>query len=293
MAHVDPEIGAIANAILKKAGVGDRLPTPVDDIVACADLVVSHEISLEPEQHGFLSKSLGILKSALRKAIGLVDLRENVVYLDLATLPTRQAFVKLHEAGHKLIPWQREAYLFVDDERTLSPEIDALFESQANQFAAEVLFQGDRFSSELRDYPLEMKSALALSKRYGASVHATIRRYVERNHRPCAVLVLDRDRKDRKASFSIRTALHSHEFVRRFGGGAWLANGINEQPFVREVAFGRRMFQSEMTIFGLDGSPVECAVEVFDNSYNVFALVIPASERRSGRPRRRIVLLND
>ena len=293
MAHVEPEIGAIAKAILKKAGVGDRLPTPVDDIVACADLVISEDISLEPEQHGFLSKSLGILKSALRKAIGLVDLRENIVYLDLTTLPTRQAFVKLHEVGHKLIPWQREAYLFVDDDRTLSPEIDALFESEANHFAAEVLFQGDRFDSELRDYPLELKSALALSKRYGASVHATIRRYVERHHRPCAVLVLDRDRKDRYATFSIRTALHSREFIRRFGGSAWPADAINEQPFVREVAFGRRLFQSEMTLFGLDGSPVACAVEVFDNSYNVFALVIPVSERRGGNRRKRIVVVND
>jgi Zn-dependent peptidase ImmA (M78 family) len=47
--------------------------------------------------------------------------------------------------------------------------VNEQFEREANHFAAEVLFQGDRFDGDLRDLPLAMKSALALAKRYGAS----------------------------------------------------------------------------------------------------------------------------
>jgi Zn-dependent peptidase ImmA (M78 family) len=70
----------------------------------------------------------------------LIDLRDVIIYLDQAVSPQKQAFLKLHEVGHKVLPWQRATYLFLDDQKTLSPDVKTLFERQANCFAAEVLF---------------------------------------------------------------------------------------------------------------------------------------------------------
>src|SRR5262249_48347154 len=145
------------------------------------------------EQHvDFFTRSFSVFRAALNKVIGLVDLRENVIYLDTTVVPQKRTFVKLHETGHKVLPWQRQTYVYLDDETTLDPDVYELFERQANYFAAEVLFQAGRFDGEARDLPFALKSPMALAKRYGASAHASIRRYVERNKHACAVLVIER-----------------------------------------------------------------------------------------------------
>ena len=287
---IDPDVDRYAKAILAKAQVGNRLPTPIDEVIACARLAISQNVSLEAKHEGFFTRSLGVLQSALKKAKGLVDLRENTIYIDLSALPSRQAFVKLHECGHKVLPWQREALLYIDDDHTLSPEVNEQFEREANHFAAEVLFQGQRFDDDLRTLPLSMKSPLALAKRYGASGHATIRRFVERHHRSCAVLVLERVAPQEDGSWlRVNRICQSARFSRKFGRPRWPELIPVAEPFVQQLARKRRYFESQMTILDEIGRAVDCHVEVFDNSYNVFALVIPSSERRGGRTR--VVLL--
>jgi hypothetical protein len=54
-----------AREILRKADVGDTLPTPVDDVVACADLVVSGEVDLSPRHFDAIASSKKILLSIL------------------------------------------------------------------------------------------------------------------------------------------------------------------------------------------------------------------------------------
>lgn len=287
---IDPDVDRYAKAILAKAQVGTRLPTPVDDVITCARLAIAQNVSLEAKHEGFFTKSLGVLQSALKKAKGLVDLRENTIYLDLSALPSKQAFVKLHECGHKVLPWQREALLYIDDDNTLSPEVNEQFEREANHFAAEVLFQGERFDGDLRELSLSMKSALALAKRYGASAHATIRRFVERHHRSCAVLVLEKvTPQEDGAWLRVNRVCQSERFTRKLGQPRWPNSIPPTELFVQQLARKRRYFESQMTVFDETGRAVECRVEVFDNSYNVFALVVPSSERRGGRTR--VVLL--
>jgi Zn-dependent peptidase ImmA (M78 family) len=77
-----------------------------------------------------------------------------------------------------------------DDEMTLSPECEDVFEAEANYGAADIVFQCERFEKEARDYELSLESALHLRKKYDASCHATLRRFVERNHRPCLLMIL-------------------------------------------------------------------------------------------------------
>jgi hypothetical protein len=140
-----------ARLLLRDAEVGERLPTPVDDLVECAGLVVSAEAALDEDyadyfgvreeyQRALGASSYAALKSALRKTWGLIDLIDNIIYLDRAVSPQKQEFLKLHEVGHKMIPWQRATFLLPDYRTTLAPDVKVMFEWEANRFAAEALF---------------------------------------------------------------------------------------------------------------------------------------------------------
>ncbi len=286
------EVTRHARLILKEAGVGDRLPTPVDDVVACAELVVSREVTLSEEHEGFFTTSLKVLKSALKKAIGLVDLRENVIYLDTTVLPQKRAFLKLHETGHKVLPWQRDAYLYLDDETTLDIDVRQLFESEANRFAADVLFQIDRFDRDARELPMSLKSPLALAKRYGASAHASIRRYVENNERACAVLVVERipEIRPEGTQFRVKKVVQSPKFVQRFEGLRWPKCLGPGSPLTEALLTGNRFLEGgEFTVQDRDGRQVRCAFNLFDNSYNAFLYVYPLDEQ--ARTKKRIVVV--
>jgi hypothetical protein len=280
------EVSRYARLMLKQAGVGDRLPTPVDDIVACAELVVSQDITLEEEHEGFFTKSLGVLRSALKKAMGLVDLRENVIYLDTSVLPQKRVFVKLHESGHKVLPWQRKTLLYIDDESTLDPDIHLTFEREANRFASDVLFQADRFDRDARDLPIAIKSAMALAKRYGSSVHASLRRYVERNISACSVLVLVKTPvvHAEGSALPVKSVFQSPMFERRFGKVPWPEHIRVDHPFVSPVMNGCRFKESgEYILTDLNGDQIDCCFHLFDNSYNAFVFIYPADAQRHSR----------
>lgn len=276
------EVTCYARMLLKHASIGDQLPTPVDDIVTCADLVVSQDITLSEEHVDFFTYSIGVLKSALAKVIGMVDLRENVIYLDSTMLPQKRTFVKLHETGHKVLPWQRQAYLYLDDETTLAPDVHEQFEREANCFAADVLFQIDRFDHDAHDLPLAIKSPLALSKRYGASVHATIRRYVERSRHTCAVLIIERvpELGTKEPLLRIKKVVQSTKFTRKFGGLQWPTHLSNDWPFTELLLRRYRFFEDgEIVLNDRDSNPTKCYFHIFDSSYTIFVFIFPLNEQ--------------
>ncbi len=288
------EIARYARLILQRAGVGDRLPTPVADIVACAELVVSQDITLSEVHADFFSNSFGVLHEALNKVLGLVDLREKVIYLDTTQLPQKQSFVKLHEVGHDVLPWQRAAYIYLDDETTLDPQVKDLFEQQANQFAAHVLFQLDRFEKDSADLPLSIRSPLALAKRYGASVHATLRRYVETSKLACALVVTESvpEVGTRGSFLRVRQAIQSPKFVHRFATLEWQPRISCDLPYIEPLVRNGRLHlieNHEVQLDDVGGMPIRCAVEVFSNTYNFFILIFPLDERVRSRTRIELV----
>jgi hypothetical protein len=273
------EVGRYAELMLEKAGVHGRLPTPVDQVVDCARLMVAKDVVLSEKHVPFFTRQYKLLVSALRKAVGLIDLRQKIIYLDTTVLPQRQGFVKLHEVGHEMLPWQRKAHVYLDDEDTLSPEVREMFEQEANWFAADMLFQLDRFEIEARDMPLALKSPMALADRYHASKHAAIRRFVERNRHPCAVLIFELVKGDEvicDRRLRLKIAIQSGKFRDRFG-----ENKCPEYPdvsfaFVGPILRGCRFLQDgEIAIGDRAGKLVDCAFHVFNSSYSVFVFIYP------------------
>jgi hypothetical protein len=295
-----------ARLLLRDAGVGQKLPTPVDDLVACAGLVVSKDAALDEDHAGYFAvreeyeKALGAtpyaaLKSALRKAWGLIDLQDSTIYIDRGVSPQKQAFLQLHEVGHKVLPWQRATYLFLDDERTLAPDVAALYEREANRFAAEALFQGDRFTLHSRDLPLELETPLWLADCYGASAHSSIRRFVEVSHRCCSVLIMRSARvgRDGDPSFPVAHAVQSPAFATRFEGLRWPTRLSSNSALAVALLTGRRHARGDgLLLPDRDGRETECAFHTFQNARAAFALVFPLSEtmRRSRTKRKRPVI---
>ena len=191
------DIEKISYELLKSSKSLDVFPTPVDSILNYSDFVADNKIDLLNIKHSFFEKfkdsSIKILQSGISKVKGIFDRREKTIYIDIGLDKNlgKKNFVQLHEIGHGVLGWQNEMMLCLDNDDTLSHEIEEQFEQEANYFASITLFQHDRFIQEAEKLNLGLSSVMALSKKFGASVHATLRNYVLNSKNRCALLVLN------------------------------------------------------------------------------------------------------
>jgi hypothetical protein len=232
------DIENVSFDILKQSKSLGVFPTPVNSIVQYCDLKVDTENCLSKIPKNYLAKASETLKRAIRKVKGAVDRREKVIYLDLTQSSNRQRFVKLHETGHDALPWQRKIFDHYDDEITLDPDTKIEFEAEANFFASGTLFQLDRFEEEAKLLELTIQSPIALGKKFGASIHATIRRYVEKSPKRCALLVLE---KDGLLKIKVRNYFQSVSFTNEFGALSWPEYLGPDSAFILDCTFGRKM----------------------------------------------------
>lgn len=206
--------------LLHDADADGRWPTRVDDLVAAADLT-------EPEESPLDSSVLARAPRYLRKAVELInsgkirailDRRERTVHLDPSiSNDGRRSFLRLHEVSHDILEWQRDP-AFADDDGTLSPQTDRRFEREANQGAAELLFQGDRFAALTREYRIGMAAVSELSAIVGSSLRATLRRYAESHDGAvCAIAVEPSPRSRAPLRYKRWEVSQSEAWGERFG----------------------------------------------------------------------------
>lgn len=292
-----PDGEAIAKAthqLLLKADAYGRWPTPVDDIIAAADLV-------EP-QHSMLSNFVleqapAHLRRAIRRLGGkvraLLDRKEREIHIDpTANTEGRVAFLKLHEVSHDIFPWQKELG-YADDDAHFSPAIRKVFERQANCGAAELLFQRDTFADLARDYAIGMAGVLDLAHIIGSSAHATLRRFVECHNATIAGVILD------PSPCSLDPlGYRRHEVVRsaawtlRFGSEYW-PTVLRSQPYgfivsAPEARLSGVAVRSEFSLPSVDNQLVRLHADVYSNHYRLLALIwVP---RREVLRHRRIIV---
>ena len=246
-------------------------------------------ISRHNSQRGprrLLHHLLGNCQGSAQEGVRVGRLRGKVIYLDTTLLPVKQTFIKLHEVGHDVLPWQRAAYIYLDDETTLDLEVKDLFEREANQFAAHVLFQLDRFTKDALDLSISLRSPLALAKRYGASVHASIRRYVETSKRACALVVVE-SAPEVAADGSylrVKRVIQSPCFEHRFATLRWGSRLRCDLPYI-EPLMGRIHLTEghDVELPDRNGDKVNCRVEAFTNNYNIFIFLFPLDEQVKGK----------
>jgi IrrE N-terminal-like domain len=274
--------------LLRAAGVKEQVPTPKEQILACKRLVETGELDLAAYEATLTSKAAHFFHKAFSKILGMLDRRSDIIYVDPQIHDSRKLFITYHEVTHGILGWQR--ILFTqEDEATLSPECENLFEAEANYGAADILFQCERFEKEARDYELSLESALYLSNRYDASCHATLRRFVERNHRPCLLMVLTptlREHADGQTSYYVVYSIASGAFKDEFGEPLSL-NFINPAHDLGKILNNGKQGKFDLT--DLRGFVRTCTVQIFTNRYKTFALVYPKQVRLS----RKIVHFNN
>jgi IrrE N-terminal-like domain len=271
-----------ARRALEAAGALGRYPTAVIDVMDAAKLVAVDDDVLN---EGFIAqirrkalKTGGVLKTALSKVLGLFDVKARLVYIDRSIKAVKQTFLKLHETAHGVLTWQRDAYRLVEDcEKTISPEISEEFDREANAFASEVLFQLGDFTQQAADEPFGIRVPMKLSTKYGASIYASIRRYVSTSRRACAVVVTELPVISAGHGFTAmrRRIEPSPEFLRVFGEVEWPEQFTPDEAIGATIPVGGRRMSRPRSC-GLrdqNGELHECVAEAFATPFQVFILV--------------------
>lgn len=281
------DIEDVSFDILKQSKALGVFPTPVDKIVQYSELYVDRKADIFNIPKNYLSKSSEALKKALRKVRGMLDRREKIIYLDLTQTPTRQKFVQLHECGHEVLPWQRKLYdVIEDDEISIDPDVKDEFEFEANYFASATLFQLDRFEEELQNLPLEIKSGLHLSKFFGASTHASFRRYVEYSNKRCALLVLEKENNPIITGCKLRNSFQSVSFTKEFGELKWEPSLSLSYEFVQDYLIkGKRLHCNGQLCLATKNGLTTFHYHFFNNTYNGFVFIKPVGEENKTRTR--------
>jgi hypothetical protein len=283
------EIAQLTDELLHRADAYDRLPTPVGDILVAAHLdepeqsLLSDFILVKAPRH--LREAVAPLR---RKVRALLDRKAREIHLDPEIeSEVRRRFKRCHEISHDLFPWQR-ALGFADDDSTLSFATRLLFEKEANQGAAELLFQRDRFRAAASDYAVGTAGIIDLAQKFGVSIHASFRRYVETHRHAVSGLVLDTSpRTTAPLSYQRYEALQSEAWTRAFGAAKGWPMVLHADPYSFIASAPRARTALERTTFVLPDLRMELQstnVELFSNQYRTFVLLwTPRRERLKKR----------
>lgn len=270
--------------LLNQADALGQLPTPVNRIVTTAKLVVNQNMSLGDNEDFLARFTSNIGKAArphlhgIKKLLGLLHVPSGEILLDHAQHENKKTFIKLHETGHGFLPHQRKMYEVMEDGALeLDPETDDLFEREANNFAAETLFQLDRYEKMAADYTISIKTPIDLSKKFGSSVYASMRRYVQTHFSPLALIVYDLPIKGQedKRFYLRRTPIYSIEFIKQFGMVSFPAS-CEETSFLGMILKSAKLQIHHLcALKDLNGNCHETALHIFSNSYEKFIMFIP------------------
>lgn len=272
--------------LLLRAGVKDELPTPVEKIVAAANLEFGSD-DLFADETLQRAGEVGVKVKALRgKLNALLDRRERLVYVNPEIqLLGRRNFHALHEVGHHWLDWQRDL-VYADDQLTLSPRTHILQEREAHAAAADLLFQCELFDRVAAEYRIGMAEVIELSQKFGGSRHATFRRFAEQHRAPVAGIVLQRSpRTVSPLIFGREDAVASPAWCERLArpSGWPKLLSVDAYPFLAEAA---RLDMEEppikfiTSLSDLEGKPQELNGELISNHYKLLVLLwVPEGER--------------
>lgn len=248
--HTKKDIEKVSHDVLKGSKSFDVFPTPVDKLVTYSDLVINNDINLSVIHQSFLESASEALLSGLAKIRGILDRREKVIYLDLDLADTKRNFVKLHEVGHEVLPWQKNIHEFLDNDTTLSENTREAFEAEANYFASATLFQLDRFEHEMNRLEFGIKTPMVLAKHFGASIHASLRKFVESTKNRCGLIVLENiSAPGLFVKCSVRDCFLSSQFLKELGDIVLPSEVGYKWAFVKDYYFQKRFHERGPSIY--------------------------------------------
>jgi Zn-dependent peptidase ImmA (M78 family) len=263
----------IVEALLAESGIARSLPTDESKVL---DFLGLKQLSFD------FTKELDFLDSnnqSVQDVRAALSLNDKLVAIHSDLNEKRSRFSVLHEVAHFILPEHREKlFLFLDDDQTLSWRTEKRLEQEANKIAAELLFQGLRFTREAIDQPLSLQTVLQLAPRYGASYEAAGRRLTEKHVLPCALVVYDKIAKTNEVDFEedlyrLQYTVTSEPFRKQF------FRNLEAEPnrFIASELY-KPKYWGQITerelIVGAEGrSRGTFETEVFSNGYKIFQFI--------------------
>lgn len=275
----EDEVVRASQRLLKLADVGQRLPTPVDDLIAAAGL---HRGSDDLFTDETIAEAPGHLRNAIRALRGKVsaalDRKRRAVYVDPAINHAgRRAFRALHEVGHDILPSQN-APAYGDDAYTLSWLTNVQRERDANQVAAELLFQRERFTRMASEYETGVAAMTKLTQMFGGSLQAGLRRYVEFHQDAVAGVVLEvTPQPNQPEAYRRYEAVCSPTWERQFGRTDWWPSIIDARAFAFVQGAVEANFRPKIEWEGRwpdrDSTMIATRAEIMSTRYRLLVLL--------------------
>lgn len=211
----------------------------------------------------------------------LLSFPNKVIATDDGLTGTREKFSIFHEIGHYVLPSHHYSLYICDpSDSDGSGNQTWKLESEANEFAADLLFMGDRFVAEVNSAPLSAQTVKGLAAKYEASFEATARRLVEKRIRPSMLVVF----KKGTADVGSVSGFEPHWMVNYCVSNSSFKNAYFESlkgelpgELATQIAVsGRDIADSitqEISISSPTGQSHRFASEYFYNQYNIFCFL--------------------
>lgn len=275
-----PQPEEIAETLLVEAGSAFELPTDERKLLSYLGLQqlsfdFMHELDFVPKEKA---------KPEIRAALSI---NERLVATQAGLSSKRKRWGTLHEIGHFILPEHQEKLFFLDNDVTLGWWVKQRFEREANAVAAELVFQGNRFTEESLSLSTSVRAPIMLANNYDASLESAIRRYTERHVLPCAVIVYDKIPKEfdeadpDDAEYKIHYTITSVPFRRSYFSGLEIKGGTVKGTELLRRSTGWRfndIAEAELTVGRGNEEPWRFETEIFSNSYKIFQFLLPPKE---------------
>jgi Zn-dependent peptidase ImmA (M78 family) len=276
-----PSSQEIVEGLLVEAGSATQLPTDENKLL--------HFLKLKQLSFDFMQE-LDFLPREQKASLDLraaLSLNDRIVATQSGLNEKRKRFGIFHEIGHFILPEHRDK-LFLDNESTLSWWTKSRMEREANEIAAELLFQGSRFTEEALSSTTSARVAIDLAPKYGASFESAMRRYVEKHVLPCAVIIYDKIKRESEeadiedAEYKIHYTITSQTFRNKYFSGIEIKGGTvsGNELSQRGKWWGvDDIAEQELVVGRGEKNPWHFQTELFSNGYKVFQFVLPPKKK--------------
>lgn len=273
--YLEIEPYEIADHLLRESGQYEREAVNPKDLL---DLLGLRHLSFDFDRE--LPTDVLAGRKRPRALLSFAD-RLTATHSDLSD--SRLRFSLLHEIAHYVLP-SHVSRLYLCDEEGLGAFASRItFEKEANDFAAELLFKGAQFALEVNSSEIAAKAVKRLAERYRASFEATARRMVEKNVRPCMLVVFQKRNDaarvdlDRPATWEVRYCVGSASFKTAYS--RHVTGSVPPEIAVKLGQPGTDVSESvcqAITLHRPAGEAVVLNGAFFTNRYSIFCLLTPA-----------------
>lgn len=271
----------LVHFLLREAGQYER------DAVNPADVL--SVLGLSYLSFDFATSLIGEELSSGRELRALLSFPERLVATDSGLYPPRERFSVLHEVAHYILP-NHHYMLYLCDEEGLGNSPRLVLEKEANDFAAELLFMGDRFSLEANSHPISAATIKVLAQKHLASFEATARRLVERNVHKCMLVVFSKRKEssriniDVSPTWEVRYCVPSASFkascFTSVEGCVDPGIAVSLSDTTRDIADS---IIREISIISRREVSLDFKAEFFSNGYSIFCLLTPTGNTATER----------